>query len=260
MNKDTQSKSKNKKKPMEKEVVSQSVDEFVQSVHKSVSKAKRRSAKSYLNSSSVKPKKLAKKKVKAKKKTISKNRIKKVKKVTPVKSVQDAFDQFDEFQDLPTSYGETSVSLIARDPHWIYVYWEIASESIRLLQKQWKTDFANWIYTLRIFDVTLLDFDGIHANSFFDLDELHMNSRYIHVPNNNATYCAQIGLRSLDGTFAKLSQSNCVTTARLNQSAREELIWKEVQNNQEDTFIKAEIQEQHKAKIKQLDLTKKQLD
>src|SRR5947209_15327188 len=35
---------------------------------------------------------------------------------------QPAFEQLGE---LPQSYGETTLYLVARDPHWLFSYWEI---------------------------------------------------------------------------------------------------------------------------------------
>mgnify|MGYP000001285830 CR=1 FL=1 len=36
--------------------------------------------------------------------------------------------------ELPSHYGITRLTLLLKDPHWIYAYWEIAPESIRALE------------------------------------------------------------------------------------------------------------------------------
>lgn len=140
---------------------------------------------------------------------------------------------------LPERYGSTYVTLIAKDPHCIYAYWEINGEDIQRIKTGREEAIDRGTYTLRIYDVTLLDFNGTNANYWFDLDELHMNNRYVPVPADDAVYCAEIGVRLADGQFIAVARSNCVATPRGHVSARHDLIWKEINraNNQTTVYV-----------------------
>lgn len=124
--------------------------------------------------------------------------------------------------------------MLAQDPFHLHAYWEIKEEDISFIREKHNEGLEGSVYTLRIYDVTLIDFDGTNANYWFDLDDLHMKSKNIDVYNSQATYCAEIGLRFLDGSFESLKRSNYITTPASNMSDRYDLIWKEVVSNAPD--------------------------
>jgi hypothetical protein len=134
--------------------------------------------------------------------------------------------------ELPHSYGNTSLTLIAKDPFWIYAYWEIAPHSIDMLKERIGAEFTRSTYVLRMYDVTAVDFNGHNANHSFDIDVgLNANNWYINLWCDNVSYCADLGMRSPDGRFHHLARSNFVTTPRANPSNRSEEIWMEVKDN-----------------------------
>ena len=129
-------------------------------------------------------------------------------------------------QELPEQYLQTFVSLIPRDPFCLYVYWEINSAAVDKMKEEFSYS-GELTYTLRVYDVTFIDFNGSNANGWFDLDGLHMNNRYISPVNENTGYCVEIGVRSNDGRFYSFARSNSVVTPRKHPSWRSELIWKD---------------------------------
>jgi len=122
--------------------------------------------------------------------------------------------------ELPRGYGSTRVVLMVRDPFWLHAYWEIAedvSETVTaaLGPEGWQLGRK----TLRVHDVTDIEFDGTNAHRTFDIDISNgANNWYINVERPNRSYCAELGLVGPDGRFVLLSRSNVVRTPRAGPS------------------------------------------
>jgi hypothetical protein len=140
-------------------------------------------------------------------------------------SAPEAVSHITDSYDLPNDYGATSVTLIARDPYWIYAYWELAESSFSAAKKELELDFSHAKMALRVYDVTNINFDGSNANSFFDLDVGHARNWYANLWKDNVSYCAEIGMKTLSGRFLSFARSNFVTTPRAHMSWRREEIW-----------------------------------
>jgi hypothetical protein len=140
--------------------------------------------------------------------------------------------KFVDHYDLPAHYGTTSLALIARDPNWIYAYWEIAPSSLETVRKNIGERFHQAAFVLRMYDVTCVDFNGYNANHWFDIEVgPQAGNWYVNIWSDNVSYCADIGLRLPDGNFFVLARSNSVTTPRKVQSWRTEQIWMEVKED-----------------------------
>ncbi len=137
---------------------------------------------------------------------------------------------FVDTYDLPSGYNTTNLTLIPRDSHWIHAYWEIASSSMELLKSRVSAEFERIAYTLRMYDVTRVNFNGNNANHWFDLDfdPNITNNWYVNLWCDNVTYCGEIGAKTSDGRFVPITRSNIVTTPRRAQSPRSEEIWMKV--------------------------------
>lgn len=182
----------------------------------------------------------------------NKKNLKKKAKSTPVALPEtESKKPFVENYDLPFSYGSTNITLIVRDPNWIYAYWEIAPLSIETLKEAIGDQINNAAYVIRMYDVTFVDFNGHNANRWFDIEVgPHTNNWYINSWGDNATYCADLGIRLPDGRFFTLARSNFVTTPRKTQSWRTEQIWMEVKDDstKQAPFVVGNI---HKAENRQ---------
>lgn len=140
---------------------------------------------------------------------------------------------FNENYAFPSSYNVTNLTLIARDPHWIHAYWEIAPSLIEKTKKQIGSDLNRSPYTLRMYDVTSIDFNGNNANHWFDIDvNPQANKWYISLWNDNVNYCGEIGIKTPEGKFHAFARSNVVNTPRASISGRTDLIWMDARDNQ----------------------------
>jgi len=114
---------------------------------------------------------------------------------------------------LPSGYNDNRLVLLARDPYWLYAYWDFSAEQISAALAQLDTQNVRPI--MRIFDVTYIDFDGTNAWTQMDIELTPFATNwYVPVPRSDASYCVEVGYQAPDGRFARLGRSNAVTTPR----------------------------------------------
>jgi len=128
--------------------------------------------------------------------------------------------------DLPSYNTTTRITLIAKDPFWIYAHWEIAESSIEDVRRQLGGSLDNSRFVIRMYDVTYKDFNGFNANHWFDIEVgRYSNNWYISLWNDNVSYCGEIGIAHNSGRFFPMARSNFVHTPRASSSNRFEEIW-----------------------------------
>jgi len=147
----------------------------------------------------------------------------------PVPAAPEHTEQHLPEPQLPRSYGVDRLALMARDPHWLYAYWEITATR----QEEFATTYGPqaWSSThpvLRVYDVTGVDFNGSNAKGFLDIhlgDDIE--NWHIEVSEPNRAFCVDLGRMFQDGRFITLLRSNVVTTPRASISDRldEEWMW-----------------------------------
>jgi len=150
---------------------------------------------------------------------------------------------FVDSQDLPASYNRTKLTLVPRDPHWLYAYWEIAPSSVEEMKRSLGAEFDAAAYALRIYDVSSINFNGSNANRQFDIDVgREANNWCINLWSDNVSLCADLGMRLPDGRFFKLARSNFAATPRANHSGRNEQVWMNVETNKREApYVFGEI-------------------
>jgi hypothetical protein len=119
--------------------------------------------------------------------------------------------ELDEGFTYPETYGENAITLMVRDPYWLFTYWEFAPELRSDLVKQLGEEaFLASRLVLRVYDVTGVDPD--HAHEYRDID-IAPGARnwYINVMRVEREYCVDVGLITPDGKFVVIARSNRVT-------------------------------------------------
>ncbi|MBI5187629.1 MAG: DUF4912 domain-containing protein [Nitrospirae bacterium] len=107
---------------------------------------------------------------------------------------------------LPTEYGEDSITLMTVDPKKLFAYWEVGEDTIARY---------GGILNIRVYDVTGIDFDGMNANSYFDIPVNEgIGSWYIDV-SPETEFIADIGVINPQGIFITIARSNKVSTPRV---------------------------------------------
>jgi hypothetical protein len=119
--------------------------------------------------------------------------------------------ELDEGFAYPETYGENAITLMVRDPYWLFTYWEFAPElRADLVGRIGEEALLASRLVLRVYDVTGVDPD--HANEYRDID-IAPGARnwYINVMRVEREYCVDVGLITPDGSFVVIARSNRVT-------------------------------------------------
>jgi hypothetical protein len=118
--------------------------------------------------------------------------------------------------DLPQGYGEEKITLLSRDPHVAYAYWETTPERIER-EKAWFGMESK--LCVRIYDITGVQFDGRNAIGYYDQEIFdRVGSWYLDLGRPNHAFCADLGLLSAEGRFLTFVRSSYITMPRDNVS------------------------------------------
>ncbi len=114
---------------------------------------------------------------------------------------------------IPWGYAENRITAMARDPYWIFVYWEVTDEGLNDARR--RAGDPNAGCTLRIYETTYKMFDGLNANFFWDIPvDRAANNYYVPVHRPASVFHVDIGVRGPDGRFAPIARSGAVETPR----------------------------------------------
>jgi uncharacterized protein len=129
----------------------------------------------------------------------------------------------ENYADLPFSYGETELVLLPVDPFSIFVYWDFSP-------RNWETVRARRRpVILRVYDVTMIRFNGTNAHSHFDLSvALESQNWYIPLWSAEKSLCAELGWMDQAGKFRPIVRSNVIQTPRAGVSTHTEGRWVEI--------------------------------
>jgi hypothetical protein len=130
--------------------------------------------------------------------------------------------------DIPWGYGQTRITAMARDPSWIFAYWELTDEA--LARARAEVDDPGAGCALRVYDTTYRFFDGANANWYLDLPVVRTTRNYyIRVDRPASTFHVDLGVKSHRGDFATIARSGAVETARNGLSADTRVEWMTVE-------------------------------
>jgi hypothetical protein len=132
--------------------------------------------------------------------------------------------------ELPAGYGRTRLTLVEVEPHWVHAYWEVTDKDCAKAMKRCGALAEQAAWVLRFHDVTGVGFDDADAHDTFDVPvDLSAGNWYVNLWAGGKTYCAEIGLRSPDGTFAAVGRSGTVDVPADTASPRFETEWMKVE-------------------------------
>lgn len=115
-------------------------------------------------------------------------------------------------KDLPFGYGEGRIVAQVRDPWWIHTYWELTQQIKDRLRESLGGQYHQASWTLRVYDVSFIIFNGNNAHSHFDISvNPDVGNWYIQV-SSGRSFCIDLGLKLADGSFVTVLRSNFVMT------------------------------------------------
>ena len=134
-------------------------------------------------------------------------------------------------------YEPSRIVLMDVDPYCLYAYWEInpSDKESALVQREEFSHPPTLI--MRVYDVTHINFDGINAYNYFDIQlDRDKGNWYIDLWSSHKSLYAEIGMKSSEGSFYPIVPSNFVETPRDQSSSGEEQ-WMKVLGDYEEISL-----------------------
>ncbi len=127
--------------------------------------------------------------------------------------------ELDEAFVLPQGYGEDAITLMVRDPYWLYAYWELTEERGRELKDILGEDeFVTSRLVLRVYDITGTDVSA--PIEHYDIDvSSEARNWYVNVLRVERDYSVDIGVIAPDGSFIVIARSNRVSLPPIGPSS-----------------------------------------
>ncbi len=104
-------------------------------------------------------------------------------------------------------HGETRVVAFVRDPYCVFVYWEVASESLETMKKQLGGEYWDSNMVLRVLRMVPGGIDELVEE--IKVESGQMNS-YLEFKEPSGSYFIEIGLKTASGRFVAYARSKTV--------------------------------------------------
>lgn len=127
---------------------------------------------------------------------------------------------------IPWGYGRDRVTAAAIDPGKLFTYWEVTDQAIELARARVGAAPQDAWLNLRVYDTTGLIFDGTNANSYFD-HRVDRSDRqwFFDIGKPTSTAHVEIGVKSVEGYFARIARSGRVDFPRAEPAPWSEPEW-----------------------------------
>ncbi|GAB6180275.1 hypothetical protein JCM14036_15940 [Desulfotomaculum defluvii] len=128
---------------------------------------------------------------------------------------------------IPHHYGVNRLVAVARDPNWLYVYWEVNDEIKREFfqlygEKAWNSSHQ----VLKVYDVTKSSKEENKRYFFREITiDPFADNWFVEVGQPEHSFFLELGRVLSDGRYIKLLTSNPVTTPRASISERMDAEW-----------------------------------
>lgn len=135
-------------------------------------------------------------------------------------------------RELPEGYDETQLTLLARDPEWAFAFWEVSDYDRE------RHALRDERLTLRLYDVSDIEFDGTNAHRAHDIAVGGASSWYLHLPETCRQWIADLGVTDNEGRFVTIARSNVIAPPRdrVSPEGPREEEWMTVETDFEQLF------------------------
>lgn len=110
-------------------------------------------------------------------------------------------------EEPPHGYDINRVVLLPVDPKFAFIYWEVRQDTIDSVRHA----FGGGNLTLRVYDVTNIEFNGYNAHEWWDMEVHHrIGTWYLRHHKSDRNLMVDIGIKSRDGNFHAISRSKSI--------------------------------------------------
>jgi len=115
---------------------------------------------------------------------------------------------------FPSSYNQTRLVLMVRDPYWVYVYWDLDDQKSQEIEYATKDKSQQYQTILRFYDIPHEEKDPIYTDNKYSFDivvPISLGEWYVYLGKPTHRFYADLGLLSKDNDFYLVAWSNHVT-------------------------------------------------
>jgi len=142
-----------------------------------------------------------------------------------------AHGRVEESRDIPWAYGYDRVTGMAVDPDRLFVYWDVTDQSIDRARAGLGASGKDAWLNLRVYDTTGRIFDGTNAHSYFDHGLAREDRQwFFHIGKPASSAFVDVGLKSREGYFIKISRSGRIDFPRREAAPFSEAEWLSVRS------------------------------
>ncbi|GAE33449.1 DUF4912 domain-containing protein [Halalkalibacter akibai] len=124
-------------------------------------------------------------------------------------------------QSIPASYDRDEITLLPQSSTVLYTFWELSGTTRELVEHQTRLAWSEIQKQIRIYDCTMVQFDGHNAHRFMDIDIPEMTNNWIvRGLEPNRTYIVDFGIRTRQNTFLSLIRSNAIECPRVEEGLK----------------------------------------
>ncbi len=106
------------------------------------------------------------------------------------------------------SLNRDRIYFLLKDPHWTFIWWGITPETMNKMKAEIGEEKIKK-FTLRIYDITDIYFDGKNSHHYFDIEAKgYTDHYYLEIWESNRTYCTEIGFKGEGNKFYPVARSN----------------------------------------------------
>jgi len=128
-----------------------------------------------------------------------------------------------ETGDLPYCYDINRIVVLPVDPTFAFIYWEVREDTLNSMLDQFG---YNSKLTIRIYDVTNVEFNGLNANEWWDVEAFNrIGNWYLRHYKGDRNLVVDIGLKSADGLFHVIHRSKAIYFPRDRMVAPGKIFW-----------------------------------
>ena len=116
----------------------------------------------------------------------------------------------DDDLELPVRYNDTGITVLLRDPSWIFCYWDLEDKKAAEIEST--PDFKGLL--LRIVELDTREYSDDNVLDYFDIPIKPSDfRRYVNLPSEDTFYCAEIRAM-VDEKDYLVVRSNVIETTR----------------------------------------------
>jgi len=128
-----------------------------------------------------------------------------------------------EIEEPPYCYDINRVVVLPVDPTFAFLYWEVREDTMNAMFQQFGYDSK---LTLRVYDVTNIEFNGLNANEWWDVEIYNrIGTWYLKHFKGDRNLIVDVGVKSSDGNYHVINRSKTAYFPRATMVAPGKIFW-----------------------------------